>query len=126
MKITELRIGNHIFDRRKNIVILTTVLLCKLKLWNKTKYSKKPPCSAIPLTEERLLKVGFENDIVCIGYENPFGHPKLEGFFISNNKLYSIGYTDNHSYIANVEYVHKLQNLYIALKDEEIDISDMI
>ena len=78
----------------------------------------EPRWKAIPLTEEWLLKFGFELDIEDDGCQK--GKYKVsvsdEGclFFIY------IGYY--HEEIAEFKYVHQLQNLYFALTGEELQI----
>lgn len=74
----------------------------------------------IPLTEEWLLKFGFELDIEDDGYQK--GKYKVsvsdEGclFFIY------IGYYPEE--IAEFKYVHQLQNLYHALTGKEIKLKE--
>jgi hypothetical protein len=63
----------------------------------------------IPLTEEWLLKFGFENP--------------LSSIFL-NKSGWIISY-EQHSFrwqTTPLEYVHQLQNLYFALTNDELDI----
>jgi len=85
----------------------------------------------IPLTEEWLLKFGFEQTDEGDGF-------KLLHFWISlggNDKLYLRHYLMggfiwgfNHfkelGQPISIEYVHQLQNLYFALTSEELKIKD--
>lgn len=77
----------------------------------------------IPLTEEWLLKFGFEKSEV----ENPFyGYE----FFLKGLSIYlkdgTIRFYHQHSNRTWVEYesVHELQNLYFALTVEELSLSE--
>jgi len=100
MKANELRIGNLVMCLGKEVELIG------ISKWNGNNYTTlhyaefkgmipiqlfhlKP----IPLTEEWLLKFGFEK---------------------------KIGWDD---YEYHIEYVHQLQNLYYALKGEEITIN---
>lgn len=68
--------------------------------------------SLIPLTEEWLIKFGFErwNDVYN------FYH-KLNGVEIENGNIY-VGHGNE------IKYVHQLQNLYFALTGEELNKQD--
>ena len=63
----------------------------------------------IPLTEEWLVKFGFEE--------------ALNGWW-SDDELWSYEnkkfYLGASTYLANITYVHQLQNLYFALTGEEL------
>jgi len=67
----------------------------------------------IPLSEEWLLKLGFEK-------ENDFKHPNAPMYFINvRGKLTCFLHNLSH---GNIKYVHQLQNLYFALTGEELTI----
>jgi hypothetical protein len=112
MKASELRIGNLVEDENGYYQIeaehLDDDVFPILQTWG------------IPLTEEWLLKFGFELDIEDDGYQK--GKYKVsvsdEGclFFIN------IGYYPEE--IAEFKYVHQLQNLYFALAGEEIVVKE--
>jgi len=120
MKANELRIGNLVFDRRKEIIEVGPVLLTQLILWQDTHYSRKPPCDPIPLTEEWLLKFGF-------GGKDPFTYLHIKTneleFHWGNNNLNVISYDLGAGITFNVQYIHQLQNLYFALTGEELTIN---
>ena len=106
MKASELRIGNLVYDN----------LGGTLKIKGISLESDLSHIKPIPLTEEWLLKFGFEFDEEDDGYQK--GKYKVsvsnEGclFFIN------IGYYPEE--IAEFNYVHQLQNLYFALTNEEL------
>lgn len=70
----------------------------------------------IPLTEEWLLKFGFE-----VPYE--FGASKGEIHLALEHGIYR--YYVNSEYWKDIDYVHQLQNLYFALTGEELCIQQV-
>ena len=77
--------------------------------------------NAIPLTEDWLLKFGFEkkgNEYLIWKDNDPLGIEvvfwKFKEFYVN---LVSPEY--NHE-LKNVKYVHQLQNLYFALTNKEL------
>ncbi|HTJ52642.1 MAG TPA: hypothetical protein VL443_24470 [Cyclobacteriaceae bacterium] len=146
MKKEELRIGNKIwFDNRYDeveVITVTSEFFDKIDL----KLSSHKP---IPLTEEILIKAGFEivNSYYSDGYTNPYvKFDKLEykksGFAleISEGKIvtlylayqqdarnlsqaYSDEFTNYEEREVVCEYVHQLQNIYYALLNTELTIN---
>ena len=118
MKATELRLGNWV-EQPNDGVTRVTAVLNDLQIKTETGYVDKY-CRPIPLTEEWLLKFGFDLDIEDDGFQK--GKYKVsvsdEGclFFIY------IGYYPEE--IAEFKYVHQLQNLYFALTSEELEIKE--
>lgn len=113
----ELRISNYIiredlFDKNKRIEKITELYkekaLCSGPISVFVDYKDLQP---IPLTEEWLLKFGFElkNWGIKVWY--------LKGFEI-----------DQHFYLKGIDwgvrfkYVHQLQNLYFALTGKELTL----
>ncbi len=82
----------------------------------------------IPITEEWLLKFGFET---C-GYDLLFWeHPKLKGFQLGGINWADKDYPEyqflNYQIDDNtfsIHYVHQLQNLYFTLTGEELTIKE--
>ena len=79
----------------------------------------------IPLTEEILLKCGFENDDFCPEY-NHYGikYDEVANYWFNIQR--KIGteiffFETNHS-LTQVQTVNQLQNLYFALTGEELII----
>lgn len=125
MKASSLRIGNLLMGSGDTPLIVT-------RIFNEDKVgtgkgdpytvSGESPCLLpIPLTEDWLLKFGFE--------EKPkYSHPKywkgnyfcnLNGEFYTNNESY-----EGETLSTNIKYVHQLQNLYFALTGEELEIKN--
>jgi hypothetical protein len=113
MKASELRIGNYVRSNDVNMASYFTVTASFLKQ-NENEMSWF--IEEIPLTEEWLLKFGFELDIEDDGYQKRKYKVSVsdEGclFFIN------IGYYPEE--IAEFKYVHQLQNLYFALTGKEL------
>jgi hypothetical protein len=130
MKASELRIGNFIykeseyeFENGINQIISvlqfecvsTRPLNCHVKHYNVNTSNLKP----IPLTEEWLLKFGFEKT----EWDN-FNSYRL---MIGSNDYAIILYSDGNCEVGDIitckiEYVHQLQNLYFALTGEELTL----
>jgi hypothetical protein len=85
--------------------------------------------SAIPLTEEWLLKFGFENNIH--GNHNRYFkdgiYPRSFAFQFYKNGRVDFWYGDfnvgnlNRIKYNPLQYVHQLQNLYFALTGKELE-----
>jgi hypothetical protein len=79
----------------------------------------------IPITEEWLLKFGFE----CYDTKvNPKPHKRWSKWLFNLN-IYQITYKKKNDIFlligtyAEIKYVHQLQNLYFALTGEELQIN---
>ena len=117
MKASELRIGNLV---QSYADIITVEYVDKLLLkgffhrdiiYNTSIQIKH--CKPIPLTEEWLLKFGFEKRYeTCFQYKN----------FILNDKFIMM----DIDITIQLKYVHQLQNLYHALTGEELTIKDEV
>lgn len=113
MKANELRIGNYVdLGGMRNLYQITDEILGCLNL------------NPIPLTEEWLLRMGFEKKeddlfIIKLTYNNNS---------IKYSKDYQtwVYYKDDNdagcNSIADCQYVHELQNLYFALTKKELTI----
>jgi hypothetical protein len=109
MKASELRIGNLIYQDGE----VTEVLRLNSTMINS---SSEDDCSGTPLTEEWLIKFGFEKGSVFMKNEIKIGRDGDD--FIHG--LYSVPYDGN---MLKVAYVHQLQNLYFALTGTELTIN---
>ena len=119
MKATELRIGNWVkwnYEERSDGNAYPVEFGYELDDIKNNPNIVKP----IPLTEEWLVKFGFE-------YKD--GYLTLElGYFSGSNFIYWIGDVLNlfcksgMMLTNNIKYVHQLQNLYFALTGEELKI----
>jgi hypothetical protein len=81
--------------------------------------------SGIPLTEEWLLRFGFEKHKKFDCYENVY---HLEGFYVSlgeYDNIFSDVWDDDNGNPINIKcyeqiYIHQLQNLYFAMTEKEL------
>ncbi len=119
MKANELRIGNLITidsltDGSSNIVVCDTFHLIEMN--NTIKYQYNP----IPLTEEWLIKFGFD-------YKIKSDYCKWYLWSKETQKGIEL-YEEDYGYIfnedVNIKHVHQLQNLYFALTGEELTIKE--
>jgi hypothetical protein len=114
IKSNELRIGN-LYNQYGDIHQVNGHVISALEkapqgqLW----------CKPIPLTEEWLLKFGFEKQMMWTYAINIIGNKKL--IYYLGEKGWSVG-NKNYSDFSNLNYVHQLQNLYFALTNQELEI----
>ncbi len=114
-EIKELRIGNWIYltDNDKNLGKKIGPLEVDVTTFNDIE-SSHYSIEAISLTEEILLKCGFEkqSDVIFI-FENILLY--LGDGFID---FYNYG----HQIKMGIKYIHDLQNLYFALNNRELNV----
>jgi len=120
MKVNELRIGNYVnADLYNNDLILIESICSKNEeIFNST--TGEIPLTSIkpiPLTEEWLLKFGFDLKKGTKYFHKEFNRLYLD---ISNPIYKHLGNVNGN--LKEVEYVHQLQNLYFALTNEELTI----
>ena len=142
MEAKELRIGNLVSVTREKdnqkyekVVSLTAVGIetFSIKEDDLIKVAVKDKLNPIPLTEEIIVKCGFEK---YEGDDYPF---YTRHNLVISDSYYGYGlfiiYTDHYGFndpllganeidvkLQDVKYVHQLQNLYFALTGEELDI----
>jgi len=123
MKANELRIGNLVSNDGclNTIENLMSDGVCTLKtMQGNFIHAKYDLIKPIPLTEEWLVKFGFEKDgddlvldtdlFLLVSYnDDDFVHLK----------------SNNLETIISIKYVHQLQNLYFALTGEELTIKQL-
>lgn len=109
INVRELRIGNRV-NTPRGIKVITFLNI-------DSEVSQNIDSKPIQITEEWLLKFGFEKMIV----EN---YPIfiLGNFMIEFYELESlVNYMNTE--LINIHYVHQLQNLYFALTQTELTLS---
>lgn len=119
MKVNELRIGSVVGDFIGTAGVVDSIELYPLSFeyyisFKDSSYCDLEDLQPIPLTEQWLLKFGFESSR-CKFWWN------LGKFLLKNRNTY-FGFIGSEI-IAKIEYVHQLQNLYFALTGEELEIS---
>jgi len=123
MIANELRIGNLYID------------VCgSISKWSANSFSHYEQAKVniselqpVPLTEERLLKLGFERDLELEKLEGSIYKQYIIGQITTNN-FYRVCWHEKGKFtfsyrgtpIYKPKYVHKLQNLYFALTDKEL------
>jgi len=110
MKATELRIGNWVHD----VVGDFQINGHQIDMLERRVVTYKP----IPLTEEWLIKFGFELE----GYYKKY--PLYSVMQHDESELICIGSINDSGNIccSNVKYVHQLQNLYFSLTGKELEL----
>ena len=106
MEAKELRIGN-LFQTRANDI--RNVDIKELTRIQRMPYLYKP----IPLTEEWLVKFGFDN-LGAYGWGIGYFHIRFRNIHKFHFPL--------ENRLVRIKYVHQLQNLYFALTNEELII----
>ena len=125
MKASELRIGNYViviktsgtiedFEAQIQCADITRIFDKCFNIWN-----YRP----IPLTEEWLVKFGFDKctNNIDTWFINSIFLPFKLTYTANKNKLIP-DYMGTNLRYAKVNYVHQLQNLYFALTGEELQI----
>jgi hypothetical protein len=124
MKATDLRIGNLVnykivdkLDERKEWFEPCEIDAIDLQVID----SDYQP---IPLTEEWLLKFGFNiyHDPETIYYEITFDKIANYKFYLSRKKGFPIFYYRNDFLTTQIHSIHSLQNLYFAITNEELTL----
>lgn len=118
MEAKNFRIGNWIYDKtfKKEIQFKSFYGLCNIEN-NIDNY--KP----IPLTEEWLLKFGFEKQMAWTYRIHMFGDKWLVVYL--GQKGWSIN-NKNYPDFMKLDYVHQLQNLFFAITGEELKLTETV
>ena len=104
MKANELRIGNLVLAE----VGLPFLEVHIIKAGDIVDFKKdRIKCYPIELSEEWLLRVGFKRIEKDWYYKGVFVHTRKRGFVVRRS-------------IPIIKHVHQLQNLFYALKGEEL------
>ena len=124
MEIEELKIGNWVLFNGYPVQIRELQYISKIDVYldsNVNVATYKP----MPLTEEILLKCGFET-------ESKYDDFKLNGVNIQSCSMrcktlerfsFYLNLGDENDELNNkIDYLHELQNLYYALTKKELDI----
>jgi len=113
MKASELRIGNLVYQGVDDLEVVE--VKCSIDFLISLERVINALClKPIPLTEEWLVKFGFKK--IGVNYE-------LNEFVIFTDRKGRLKYR-SHPYDVPLYHVHQLQNLYFALRPEELTIKE--
>jgi hypothetical protein len=147
LKATDLRIGNWVVLVKENIYENKDYQLDAYDIYKASEFDDITECLLpIPLTEEWLIKFGFEkiNERTFriidkskdekLGYKDERNWKELDIIYWeyiamgSYAKGYKFKWNDekyvNYQKEKTIDYVHQLQNLYFALTGEELTIKE--
>lgn len=120
MRANELRINNYVRDSKHKSEYFVTAIGCEggwIQISDKYEDydSSINELEPIPLTEEWLFRLGFEDKLTW--EKGKFRYDSEQRLHLCNsNTCMVISY--------KVEYVHQLQNIYFALTGEELTIKE--
>jgi hypothetical protein len=120
MKATELRIGNYInepLNENKDPFVVWQIYHEEGN--NKVNGYPITYFSPIPLTEEWLVKLGFNKTEYTHIYDNGD-----YSFRLDRLSLWDYTGDDGYCIAVKILHVHQLQNLYFALTGEELIIKE--
>jgi hypothetical protein len=120
LSATELRIGNLVnYDTAEGDVFTNVIDWQDLKWLSEDEQGFNLVHNPIPLTEEWLLKFGFEyrKEILFDGWYSKLINYNSIRIFKDEN-----GFFKYYSSITNIHYVHQLQNLFYCLCGKELTL----
>ena len=120
IKPQELRICNYVFDIDGDILQVGEILDIGIKFKNTSLSSRYEKINPIPLTEEILLKFGFEKTA------NPreLKYDDYSILLLKEIRFVICNYMENPPSVK-VSTVHQLQNLFFSLCGEELKFKDI-
>lgn len=110
MEVNELMLGNYLSDG-KEVFKVEKAFFTLLEL-------NMQFCKPIPLTEEWLLKFGFEEIIGNVENSKCFRHPKCSLIVYFDGTRLSVNFWQGNE----KKHVHQLQNLYFALTGNHLTL----
>jgi len=124
MKASELRIGNYLFDQKNRLCKVDKLSSDNYRALSINGWITTLPNKPIELTEEILLKCGFEKKIWkaknSVYYELNKLEILLEDSYYINGVTY---YKSGLLFEYHPKHLHQLQNLYFCLYGEELTIN---
>ena len=126
LKASDLRINNFISDIHATDKFYGVVnKVDKDKVYYNGFVSKIEDVRGIPLTDEWLLKLGFEllytgkfRKVYDFAKDLRFGYSDNHGLSNTQSAVTFVGNSFTH-----IKYVHQLQNLYFALTQRELTVA---
>jgi len=122
MKAEELRIGNWVCHTpSKNKTASGNFIVSEISAFTIDKINglESEDIDPIPLTEEWLVRFGFDKDGFDWFFMPKKDHVVQNGYSVNNKEnVFEI----DELIIPNIQHVHQLQNLYFALTGEELTL----
>ena len=121
LKETELRLNNLIYDVNNNLCCVSNLrkdLIIAKYLDIGSALGGVEDFKGVPLSEDILVKLGFEKGFHRYGLEN-YGlkcHKSLK----ENYWIVSQGFGMQFTELTEIQYIHQLQNLFFSLCGEEL------
>jgi hypothetical protein len=133
MKTNELRIGNYLKGKQGHVIVSEIRTNNSVKIHDNTSSFSVGICLIpIPLTEEWLLKFGFEDiglNMSCSNWlvkeQKGIWRQAIRIAYNERSEEWSLTLecvSPPTLSIATIKYVHQLQNLYFALTGKELII----
>lgn len=126
MEARELRIGNLLDYYGQTVIVLDIKRNQNIEcgyfndsIGFERKLTEKHSPKPIPLTEEWLLKFGFEK---IIGSNESNFTDGVYNLFINSLGEVNFYFFKEGDWYQKIDYVHQLQNLHFALTGKELDI----
>ena len=113
----ELRIGNLVYIFHNRDVTVKNILNEYINIEESIDIFSYHELKPIPITEEWLLKFGFEKETDVCGFKWSKGNFYILQF--GKNAFYC-----DYSLVFAVDHIHQLQNLYFALTQKELTINN--
>ena len=137
LKCTDLRIGNWVKVNDPifgvNTYKVATIRDSGIITLNDNMSCLVDNIDPIELTEELLVKIGFEDRKECFNYSRVFGDdgdycdsiyiyycPRLNHFKFTHNIVEKLDLQTMDLY--NIKYIHQLQNIYYLLTNKELEV----
>ena len=115
IKANEIRIGNY-YDHNGDVRKVTPSTI--EEVWN----AERQWCKPIPLTEEWLIRFGFEEYISPTDLRIKIASGVLLQLHFGVNQIEC--WIGDEILKTDIVYVHQLQNLYFALTQAELTLSN--
>jgi hypothetical protein len=112
MEAEELRLGNYVWNDVQQIPVKVNLKILSEQFYRK---DKKQLWEPIPLTEEWVLRLGFEK---VDNHDYKFNNYVVDLYGI--RPYFGESWQD---YRTPIDYVHQLQNLYFALTGTELKLT---
>lgn len=121
LKETELRLNNLIYDVNNNLCYVSNLrkdLIIAKYLGIGSALGGIEDFKGVPLSEDTLLKLGFEKGFHRYGLENC--GLKCHKSLKENYWIVSQGFGMQFTELTEIQYIHQLQNLFFSLCGEEL------